>query len=154
MGSAICSCALRVLSEVDVIGGLPTGPVSSPRGAPQNSPCEFWGPQKRGPMLRALSIAYGAWVPALASLGRDDGIPSILILRYRDDERRASNVYLVPTADWLTALPNASASACKARQPVQWPVMMCGMRNGRSPSTVSGMICSMTPPRCSPPMMQ
>src|ERR1700730_9690046 len=71
-----------------------------------------------------------------------------------DKSRAASKVYFVPTADWLTASPKASARACSARQPVQWPVMMCGIRNGRSPSTVSGMILSITPPRCSPPMTQ
>src|SRR5262249_22553135 len=64
----------------------------------------------------------------------------------------AEKVYVVPTADWLTVSPSAVASACNARQPVQCPVMMLAMLNVLKPSTESGILRSMTPPRCNPPI--
>src|SRR6185503_9330240 len=38
-------------------------------------------PRRRGPILRSVPLAQWLWVPALASLGRDDG--RVLLRRFR-----------------------------------------------------------------------
>src|SRR5262249_13043952 len=104
-----------------------------------------------------VRVVAPAHPPALVNLHRRRHDPAHGLGREVERDvvvlhRLAEKGYVGRTADWLTASPSALANACRARQPVQCPLMMWAMLNDLRPSTVSGILRSMTPPRCKPPI--
>jgi hypothetical protein len=60
--------------------------------------------------------------------------------------------YFLPTAVGTSASGNSRARRLVARQPVQWPAASTVSPKRLRPATVSGMIFSVGPDRCSPPI--